>query len=171
MLNKVIITKTSKDIKDVLISPSKTIKEIYFVITGKGYNITVLMSGLLGQEYYKTHGHFHKSMSAEIYQCLFGQGILLMQRNDEQGEAKEFKVVTLVVGKTVVVPSGFGHAVVNTGKNFLVVLDNSSSDPIDHDYKTVEEKSGFAYYIVEKRGEIVFEPNPTYRVHAQITTE
>lgn len=164
--------RTHQELEDVLKDPQANgVKEPYFVIRGEGQNITVLSPGLNGSEYNKTYGHFHLYQGAEIYQCLYGQGVLVMQRNDEEGEAKEFKVITLSAGKHAVIPAGFGHAVVNTGKNFLVVLDNAPNDPKAHDFETVKQKRGFAYYIVEKKGEISFEKNPLYNVHPQITTE
>ena len=39
------------------------------------------------------------------------------------------------------------------------------------DYEKVKAKNGFAYYIMEKKGEIGFELNKKYRVHPQITSE
>ncbi|MBI2334187.1 hypothetical protein HYU96_00070 [Candidatus Daviesbacteria bacterium] len=167
-----IITKTHQDLKDVLLEPQAPgAKEAYFILPAENQNITVIMSGNNGREFNKTHGHFHKAEVVEIFQCLYGQGLLIMQRNDEMGEAKEFKVVTLSAGKQITVPAGFAHCAVNTGKNFLVILDNASSSPQALSYKLIKQKHGFAYYVVEKKGEIAFEQNPNYAVHPQISTE
>lgn len=168
-----ITVKIHKDLEDVLLEPKASgLKELYSVIHGENQNITVLNSGLNGIEYNKTYGHFHKFLGVEIYTCLSGQGVLIMQRNDEDGEAKEFKVVTLHSGRQVEIPSGFGHSLINVGKDYLVVLDNSGKKADKwHDYKPVKDKKGFAYYIVEKKGEIAIDPNPNYRVHPQISTE
>lgn len=167
-----IITRTHKDLEDVLMEPKeKGVKEAYFVFRGDGHNITILNPGTNGTEYNKTFGHFHLYKGVEIYQCLYGQGLVVMQRNDEEGEAKEFKVVTLSPLKQVIIPAGFGHSLVNTGKNFLVVLDNAPNDARSHEYETVKAKRGFAYYVVERKGEIAFEKNPNYKVHPQISSE
>lgn len=167
-----IVTKTHKEIEDVLKNPkAKGVKDAYFVIRGQGQNITVLSPGLNGDEYNKTYGHFHNYLGAENYTCLYGQGILVMQRNDEEGEAKEFKVVTLSPGKQVVIPAGFGHALVNVGKSYLVVIDNAPNDSKAHDYEPVKTKAGFSFYVIERKGEIAFEQNSNYRVHPQISTE
>jgi len=149
----------------------KGVKEPYFVIREIGQNITIISPGKNGTEFNKTYGHFHNYLGIEIYNCLFGQGVLIMQRNDEDGEPKEFKVVTLHSGKQVEVPSGFGHSVVNIGKSFLVMLDNAPDFTKAHNFEPVKDKRGFAYYIVEKKGEIAFEMNPHYRIHPQISTE
>jgi oxalate decarboxylase/phosphoglucose isomerase-like protein (cupin superfamily) len=165
-------TKSHKELEDVLLEPKeKGVKEPYFVIRGDKQNITVLSPGLNGHEYNKTYGHFHNYLGIEIYNCLYGQGILIMQRNNEEGDAKEFKVVTLHPGKQVEIPSGFGHSLINIGKNYLVVLDNAPNTPKSHNYESVKEKRGFAYYIVEKKGEIALELNSNYRVHPQISSE
>ncbi len=168
-----ILTKLHKELQPVLRDPKVSgVKEPYFVIKGEEQNITVLQSGKNGEEFNKTYGHFHKYLGIEVYTCLFGQGILVMQRNDENGEAKEFKVVTLHPGKQVEIPSGFGHCLINIGKGFLVVLDNAGKKADKwHDYTAVTQKRGFAYYIIEKKGEISFELNQNYRVHPQISTE
>lgn len=165
-------THTHKDIEDVLREPrAKGVKEVYYVIREVGQNITVVVDGLNGTEYNKTYGHFHTYMGVEMYACLSGQGLLLMQRNDEDGEAKEFKVVTLHPGRQVEVPSGFGHGLINIGKGLLVTLDNAPDFAKSHDYQPIKNKRGFAYYVIEKKGEVAFEPNPEYKVHPQITSE
>lgn len=147
------------------------IKIPYYIISDNEQVIFILSSGKNGFEFNKTVGYFSDFPSMQTYQCLYGQGIILMQRNDQDMEAKEFKVVTLNPGKQVLVPAGWGMNLVNTGSNLLVVLRNSFLDPALENAKPTLEKQGFAYYIVEKKGEISFEPNPNYSVHPQITTE
>lgn len=165
-------TKTRLELVDVLMEPkAKGVKDAYFVIRSGEQNITVLNPGKNGQEYNKTYGHFHTYQGIEIYNCLYGQGILIMQRNDEEGEAKEFKVVTLSAGKQVAIPAGFGHSLVNVGKGYLVVLDNAPNFPAAHNYEPVKEKQGFAYYVIDKKGDIAFVHNPNYKVHPQISSE
>jgi oxalate decarboxylase/phosphoglucose isomerase-like protein (cupin superfamily) len=165
-------TITHKDIEKVLMEPKiKGIKDAYSVIDTGDQEIICLNSGKNGIEFNKTHGHFSMHLGVEVYHCLFGQGVLVMQRNDEEGEAKEFKVVTLTAGKQVIVPAGFGHCFVNIARGYLIILDNSPRRSRLPDQKTLEEKQGLAYYIVEKKGEIAFEINPHYKVHPQISTE
>ncbi len=168
-----ITTKVHKDLEDVLLEPRAAgVKEPYFVIHSKDQNITVLNPGQNGVEYNKTYGHFHTFLGVEVYVPLYGQGLLIMQRNDPEGEAKEFKVVTLRPGTQVEIPSGFGHTIINVGKGYLVVLDNTGARADKwHDYAPVKEKRGFAYYIVEKKGEISFEKNPNYSIYPQISAE
>jgi oxalate decarboxylase/phosphoglucose isomerase-like protein (cupin superfamily) len=168
-----IVTKIHKELEDVLFEPKAPgVKESYYTILGDGQNITIINPGKNGVEFNKTYGHVNRYQGAEMYQCLSGQGIVVMERLDENGNAKEFRVATLSSGKQVEVPAGYGHCVVNVGKGYLVVLDNAPGHgPKYQNYEPIKEKKGFAYYIVEKKGEIGFERNSNYSIHPQITTE
>lgn len=167
-----VISKKSKDLKPVLMKGARGgIKIPYYIIKAGEQLIFVVAAGRNGVEFNKTIGFFSNFPGMQSYQCLYGQGILMMQRNDELGEAKEFKVVTLTASKQLVVPAGWGMGLVNTGSSFLVVLRNSFLDESFEDSKPILEKQGFAYYVVEKKGEISFEENPNYSVHPQISTE
>ncbi len=160
-----------KDLESTLMDPHAIgVKEPVFTIVGDNdENITVLSSGKNGTEYNKTPGYFHTFPGIEIFNCLFGQGILLMQRNDTDGEAKEVKVVGLRTGVSIEVPSGWGQTIINTGKSFLVVADNSAANIKYHLDEMIKNKKGLAYYIVDKKGNISFEENPNYSFHPQIS--
>lgn len=167
-----VITKTDRDLKPVLMKGVRSdVKEPYFLIKEEDQQIYVVSPGRNGNEFNKTIGFFSTFPGMQTYQCLYGQGILLMQRNDFSGEAKEFKIVSLNPGRQVLVPAGFGMCLVNTGQSFLVVLRHSFLDEKYMEIKPILEKQGLAYYVVEKKGEISFEQNPNYSLHPQITTE
>ncbi len=168
-----IITKKSKDIKSVLMDTSArpVIREPYYLILEKDQVIFVVSPGQNGVEYNKTEGFFSNYPGVQMYQCLYGQGVLLMQRNDETGEAKEFKVVTLNPGRQVDLPAGWACVLVNIGKTYLVVIGNLDIESKAIDSEPIMKKQGLAYYVVEKKGEVGFEENPNYSVHPQITTE
>ncbi|MDO8573888.1 MAG: glucose-6-phosphate isomerase family protein [Candidatus Daviesbacteria bacterium] len=167
-----IITKTSQDLKPVLMEGVKAeVKEPYSMIIDTDQVVFVVNQGINGVEFNKTEGYFSNYPGVQVYQCLYGQGVLVMQRNDELGEAKEFKVVTLNSGRQVGVPAGWAICLVNVGKAFLVVVGNVNIRSKDIDSRPVLAKKGLAYYIVEKKGEVGFEQNPNYKIHPQITTE
>lgn len=167
-----IITKTYQDLKPVLMEQTgKKIKIPYYLITEKDQVIFVVSPGRNGTEFNKTSGYLHSFPGMQTYQCLHGSGILLMQRNDEAGEVKEFKMVRLFSHKQINAPAGWLVCLVNTGNNFLIVVRNNT---LNEKYKApagVVNKKGFVYYVVEKKGEISFQPNPNYRGHPQIATE
>src|SRR3989344_2645127 len=167
-----LVAKTDKDIKPVLMDPkSKILKTPYYLIETEDQVIFTITPFLNGSEYNKTEGYFSNYPGVQTYQSLYGQGIALMQRNDELGEVKEFRVITLNPGRQFGVPAGWAVSLVNIGKNFLVVLGNIKYSSKDLDSEPIFQKQGLAYYVVEKKGEISFEQNPKYRVHPQITTE
>lgn len=167
-----IITKTSRDLKPVLMEGAKMeVKEPYSMIVDSDQVIFVINQGINGAEFNKTEGYFSSYPGVQVYQCLYGQGVLVMQRNIESGEAKEFKVVTMSGGKQVGVGADWAICLVNVGKTYLVVVGNIDIDSKYIDPKPILEKKGLAYYIVEKKGEVGFEQNPNYRIHPQITTE
>jgi len=168
-----ITTKTYKQLEPVLMDKTgEKIDEPYYVIHNpKGGNITVLLPGKNGIEFNKTYGHFHTYIGTETYHCLFGHGLLLLQRNDDEGQCKEFRVVSMKPGVSFEIPSGYGHALVNTGQSFLANIDNAPQDPDSHDYESVTSKQGLVYYVIEKKGEISFEKNPNYVYHPQISME
>ena len=167
-----VITKHKMDLKPVLMEGARSgVKDPYYLIKDGDQLIFVVSSGKNGSEFNKTVGYFSSYPGMQTYQCLYGQGIFVMQRNDEKGDAKEFKVFTLNPGRQVLVPAGWGICIVNSGNALLVVLRNSFLDEKYKDARPIIEKHGLVYYIVEKKGEISFEENPNYKLHPQITTE
>ncbi|MDD5416228.1 MAG: glucose-6-phosphate isomerase family protein [Candidatus Daviesbacteria bacterium] len=164
--------KTHKDLRPVLMEKvNNGVKTPYYILADNDQVIFVISQGFNGGEFNKTSGYFNNFPGVQTYQCLYGSGILLMQRNDESEEAKEFKMVRLNPYRQVNVPASWFVCLVNTGNSFLIVLKNSYLDEKYKVPKSISDKRGFAYYVVDKRGEIAFEPNPYYRVHPQITTE
>lgn len=165
-------TFTRTELKDILMDPKNSgVKDSYFIIQGEeGQNITIISPGTNGVEFNKTFGSFHNYPEIEIYNVVYGQGVLLMQRNDEDGEAKEVRIVGLRPGSTVEIPAGYGHTIVNVGKSYLVVIDNAPIAQKGDNIEMIRLKHGLAYYIVDKKGEVGFEPNPNYHLHPQITT-
>lgn len=167
-----ISTYTAKDLNEVLMTVEKSGTKIaYYLMEDNGNCIFIITSGKNGIEFNKNLGYFSSFPGMQTYQCLYGQGIFLIQRNDLNNEAKEFKVVRLSQGKQILVPAGWGMCCVNTGNSYLVVVRNSSLDKKYINSKPVIKKHGFAYYVVEKKGDIGFEQNPNYLVFPQITME
>ncbi len=165
-----VVQISRKQLQPFLMEPKAVgIKDPYYLILGEEQTISVISSGKNGSEYNKTIGFFNKLQGAVTLTCLYGQGVVIIQRNDELGEAKEFKVSTISPGKQVEIPSGWGHSIINIGKKFLMVINNSIPQKLQSQEPLVQ-KRGLAYYIVEKKGEVGFEGNSNYRVRPQITT-
>ena len=68
-------------------------------------------------------------------------------------------------------PPGYGHLMINTGKTWLVLVDDSpvagpddsASMPGHADYEAVKAMQGFAYYVVEKDGAPTLVANKKYK--------
>lgn len=168
-----ILPVSQKDLKAVLMDPKASeIKEPYLLINygADGENLTVITPGKNGNEFNKTIGFAHKYNGMLIYRCIYGKGVLIMQKNDLLGEVKEVVVKGLRSGIEVEVPAGYIHTVYNTGRTILVMVDNGPKEDKFKDPEPILARQGLAYYIVDKKGEIAFEKNPNYPFHPTITS-
>src|SRR3989344_2538843 len=172
--------RSHEKMKDVLMNPDASGPAIhYYMIRGgsKKRNITVWESGTVDGEYIKTYGHYHVGKLDETYWILQGEGIALLQKMVEEhgkpipNRIEEFKAVPVKAGDSVYMPPGYGHLVVNTGKEWLVTADNSpvlgaedsASMPGHADYEAVKQMRGFAYYVVERDSKPALVPNKLYK--------
>jgi glucose-6-phosphate isomerase len=141
--------------------------------------VTVWETGTVGGEYIKTYGHYHVGHLDETYNIAEGEGIVLLQKRKAQidDEIESFIAIKVKVGDRVFIPSGMGHLVVNTGKQWLVTFDDSpvnmeEKDPVSlpghADYEAVKKMRGFAYYVVEEEGKPTLVKNPLYKVVPEV---
>ena len=173
-------TRTNEKMKEVLMNPNDIAPEIHYrMIRGDGKekkNITIWETGTVGGEYIKTYGHYHIIDFSETYWILEGEGILLLQKRQKDGNSnnidekiEDFRALIVKKGDKIVIPSFYGHLVVNTGKTWLVTsddspvnLNDSASMPQHADYEAVKKMRGFAYYVVEKEGIPTLVKNENY---------
>jgi len=115
------------------------------------YGISKLQPGLVGDECFMTKGHYHTiSGTAEVYQCLRGEGYMLMKTAD--GRCAWEKMSR---GKLVYVPPHWAHRSVNTGSEPLITFYVYPGDA-GHNYGDIEQE-GFPKRIFKRNGEIVIE--------------
>ena len=164
--------------KEVLMNPEASGPEIHYYMIRGGVdkkNITVWETGTVGGEYIKTYGHYHVGKLDETYWIIQGEGIVLLQKRkqDKDDEIETFYAISVKVGDSVFIPSGMGHLVVNTGKEWLGTADDSpvnfeEADPVSlpghADYEPLKKLHGFAYYCIEKDGKPTLVKNPNYKV-------
>lgn len=179
---KHLATRTHDAMKPVLMRPEADGPAVhYYMIRGGSdqRNVTVWEPGTVGGEYIKTFGHYHVGDLEETYWVVQGEGVLLMQKlaAENPAELSEFKAQTVKAGDSIHIPAGYGHLVVNTGRAFLVTVDDSpvnfgdadpSSLPGHADYSLVERVQGFAYYVVENQGAPALIKNPLYTSVGQV---
>jgi glucose-6-phosphate isomerase len=106
---------------------------------------TVLQPGRVGTEYFMTKGHYHSNRgTGEVYYGLRGQGVLLMEVDDQ------FSSQTMQPGTVAYVPPYWAHRTANTGGEPFIFLAVYPADA-GHDYGTIE-RDGFRYQLVDRDG-------------------
>ncbi len=189
-MNDAFALRTHKEMIDVLMDPKAIDPDVhYFMIRGgsEKKNITVWQSGLVGEEYIKTYGHYHVDDFIETYEILYGEGILLLQaeKKNTQGElvgdeVEYVKAIFVKKGSMIAIPAYAGHLLVNTGDSWLITIDDSPVNfdknkeaawPTHADYSLVKKMHGFAYYIIKKDGKPAFVKNPNYKNVPEIIIE
>ena len=115
------------------------------------YGISTLQPGLVGDECFMTKGHYHTiSETAEVYQCLRGEGVMLMKT---ASGACAWQAMSR--GKMIYVPPHWAHRSVNTGSEPLITFYVFPGDA-GHNYGDIEQE-GFPKRIFRRGGEIIIE--------------
>ena len=108
--------------------------------------LSILHPGRVGNEYFMTKGHYHKVRdTAEIYYCLQGNGVLLMEN-----EAGDTAVEEFWPGRVVYVTPHWAHRSINTGQEDLVTFFVYPAHA-GHDYTTIDA-TGFRKRLVDRNG-------------------
>ena len=121
------------------------------------FGTTILHPGKIGEEFFFTRGHHHLKESGEIYSFFKGNGFFLLQTKN--GETAE---VPIKSGSTIYVPPGWGHRMVNIGKEKLISLFCYDADA-GHDYDSLE-RTGFAKIVIEKNDKLHIIDNQNYQI-------
>lgn len=189
-MDKAFAVRTGQEMQEVLMDPASIGPNVhYYMIRGgtEKKNITVWESGLVGEEYIKTYGHYHVSDFIETYTVLAGEGIILLQKRKQgsdglpiDDEVESVKAIFVKAGSVVPIPERDGHLAVNIGESWFVTSDDSPVDlrkiketawPTHADYAPVKKMQGFAYYVIKKDGKPFFVKNPKYKNTPDIIIE
>jgi glucose-6-phosphate isomerase, archaeal len=112
------------------------------------YTLGVLMPGTIGQEYILTRGHAHAwRPAAEVYLCLRGQGIMLLE-DATTGRAWH---EPFPANGAVYVPGSTFHRTVNTGEEPLVYWGIYPWNA-GHDYEAIAGRN-FRQVVVRVNGQ------------------
>ena len=121
------------------------------------FGTSITYSGQVAGEYYMTKGHFHQILeTAEVYYCIQGHGMMMMENPEGQWDCHE-----LTPGEAVYVPKRFAHRSINIGQAPFITFFCFRADA-GHDYKTIETK-GFRKIVVEKDGKTAIIDNPRWK--------
>jgi len=120
---------------------------------------SILLPGRVGDEYAVTRGHLHAVADrAELYHCLSGSGILLLDTVDGESE-----VHPMTAGDSLHVPGHWVHRSVNTGDVPFVSLFCYAADA-GQDYGIIADAGGMATLVVtDGDGGWTTRPNPDHR--------
>lgn len=98
---------------------------------------STLLPGTVGEEYALTRGHLHAIADrAELYHCLSGHGIMLLDTLDGRSVAVELRA-----GQAVDVPGHWVHRSVNVGDEPFVTLFTYNADA-GQDYDIIARAGG-----------------------------
>ncbi|MGO1769303.1 MAG: glucose-6-phosphate isomerase family protein [Microbacterium sp.] len=104
---------------------------------------STLLPGRYGDEFAVTRGHLHAiSDRAELYYCLSGHGVMLLETVDGRVEAVE-----LTPGQAANVPGEWIHRSVNVGDEPFVTLFTYATDA-GQDYQLIADAHGMRTLVV-----------------------
>jgi glucose-6-phosphate isomerase len=123
------------------------------------FGTSIVYPGKVGNEYFMTKGHFHSILNtAEVYFCLSGQGVMLMETPEGEWNVEEF-----TPGSAVYCPKRYAHRSINTGNVPLVTFFAFRADA-GHDYGSIESR-GFRKLLIESNGNPMIIDNPHWKVN------
>ena len=108
--------------------------------------LSIVHPGRVGREYFMTKGHYHRVReTAEIYYCIQGEGVLLMENEAGDTAVEEFHP-----GRVVYVTPHWAHRSINTGDEDLVTFFVYPGHA-GHDYATIDA-TGFRKRLFDHNG-------------------
>jgi glucose-6-phosphate isomerase len=123
------------------------------------FGVSVVHPGKVGNEFYMTKGHYHAVLeTAEIYICLKGEGIMVMET--PEGETA---VEAITPGKVIYVAPRWAHRSVCTSRQEDLVFFFVYPGNAGHDYGTIE-KQGFRKLVIDGQSGIEVIDNPHWRL-------
>ena len=121
------------------------------------FGTSIVYPGKVGDEFYMTKGHFHTVLdTAEVYFCIRGHGLMLMENPEGDVEVQELRP-----GGAVYVPGRYAHRSINVDPDETMVTFFSFRADAGHDYGTIETR-GFRKLVVERHERWQLIDNPRW---------
>lgn len=124
--------------------------------TEVAYGTSITYPGKVGREFNMTKGHFHERLeTSEIYFCLRGFGLMLMENPEGHVQWEEFHP-----GQAVYVPARYAHRSINLHPSEPLITFFAFPGDAGHDYGTIETR-GFRKIVLDSTDgyEVVDNPN------------
>lgn len=120
--------KDEKSFQEILKKKDPEVYNVYIKeFSPIDMGLTVIKPGRVGKEFYFTKGHIHRNETPEFYILLDGKGELLIQKSRFGA-----KTIKLKKGEITLIPEGYAHRLINSGRKKLKVLtiyhENSKPD-------------------------------------------
>lgn len=144
------------------------------------YNFFYIPYGLLGVEFMKTHvyfSEFQENKYSSFVEVHSGNLSVIIQRNGEREDefdsntyVEELKVVHLVKGQKLAIPSGVYYTFVNTGVKPAIFSMITSPILSIMDYQNIKKEKGLACFVISKNSKVATVINPKYKIRSKLQT-
>lgn len=126
--------------------------------TETAYGTSITYPGRVGREFFMTKGHFHERLeTSEIYFCLRGRGLMLMENPEGDVQVAEF-----TPGQAVYVPARYAHRSINVHPTEPLITFFAFPGDAGHDYGTIEQK-GFRKIVLATNDGYEIVDNPRWQ--------
>jgi glucose-6-phosphate isomerase len=121
------------------------------------FGTSILYPGKVNDEFFMTKGHFHIVLeTAEVYYCIRGQGLILMENPEGDSMVKEMRP-----GTALYVPGRYAHRSINVSPDEPLISFFVFRADAGHDYGSIESK-GYRKIVVERNGTWEIVDNPRW---------
>ena len=122
------------------------------------FGTSIVYPGKVGEEFYMTKGHFHTILdTAEVYYCLQGHGMMMMESPEGEYEIQE-----MTPGVAVYVPGRYAHRSINLSLSEKLVTFFVFRADAGHDYGTIENE-GFRKLVLTDGSGYTLKDNPAWK--------
>jgi len=124
--------------------------EVYYIWRGVKkkdglrYDITIIPSKMLGQEFAKTKGHQHSNEYSELYVVLEGEAIFLIQKS-KNNLVEDVYAIKTKKNDIVIIPPNYYHLTINPFQDELKIA-NWVNKKCQNIYNLFERRQGACYY-------------------------
>lgn len=133
------------------------------------FDLILLAFGRRGLQMPRTPGSTGQGGFPKLYEAVYGEAWFLLQKENKE-DCRVIEDVILVKvkpGRKIIIPPGYGHILINPGKDDLVAA-GFSSKALTRESQAGEtagyaRSKGGAYFIFKDNLGEFFQPNPFYR--------
>ncbi len=145
------------------------------------YDMTVILPGMIGNEFAKTLGHYHPMKDGqtisypEVYEVVSGRAFYLLQKPRKADGGYDFSnieeayLVEVKAGQKAIMPPDFGHITINIDQEPLVMA-NWVSSSFQSDYSEIKSHKGGCVFITKSEDGYQVEKNPEYASCPEVKT-